>query len=56
MKIKKNKKLSSSQIIMLGFLGVIAVGTIFLMLPWSRRVQEERPFWMRCLRRLQLSA
>ena len=44
MKIKKNKKLSSSQIIMLGFLGVIAVGTILLMLPWSKAGAGGAPF------------
>lgn len=44
MKIRKNKKLSSSQIIMLGFLGVIAVGTIFLMLPWSKAGAGGAPF------------
>lgn len=33
--IYKNRKLSSSRIIMLGFLSVIIVGTALLMLPWA---------------------
>lgn len=44
MKTGKNRKLSSSQIILLGFLGVIAVGTILLMLPWSRAGAGGAPF------------
>ena len=40
----KNRKLSSSQIILLGFLGVIVVGTILLMLPWSRSGEGSAPF------------
>lgn len=32
----KRRRLSSSQIIMLGFMGVIALGTFLLMLPWAR--------------------
>lgn len=42
--IYKNRKLSSSQIILLGFLGVIAVGTVFLMLPWSKAGAGGAPF------------
>lgn len=42
--VYKNRKLSSSQIILLGFLGVIAVGTIFLMLPCSRAGTGGAPF------------
>lgn len=42
--VYKNRKLSSSQIILLGFLGVIAVGTVFLMLPWSKAGAGGVPF------------
>lgn len=42
--ILKRRRLSSSQIIMLGFMGVIAFGTILLMLPWSRAGEEGAPF------------
>lgn len=44
MKAGKNRKLSSSQIILLGFLGVIAVGTILLMLPWAKAGAGGAPF------------
>ncbi len=40
----KRRRLSSSQIILLGFLGVIASGTILLMLPWARAGAESAPF------------
>ena len=33
----KRRRFSSSQIIMLGFMGVIVLGTILLMLPWARK-------------------
>lgn len=42
--VLKNRKLSSSQIILLGFLGVIAVGTLILMLPWARAGAGGAPF------------
>lgn len=42
--VYKNRKLSSSQIILLGFLAVIAVGTILLMLPCSRAAAGGAPF------------
>ncbi|MCM1123873.1 MAG: Trk family potassium uptake protein [Eubacterium sp.] len=42
--VYKNRKLSSSQIILLGFLGVIAVGTFFLMLPCSKAGTGGAPF------------
>lgn len=42
--VYKNRKLSSSQIILLGFLAVIAVGTILLMLPCSRAAGGGAPF------------
>lgn len=45
MRVKiKRRKLSSSQIIMLGFLGVIAFGTFLLMLPWARAGAGNAPF------------
>ncbi len=44
MVISKKRKLSSSQIILLGFLGVIAVGTFFLMLPCSKAGAGGAPF------------
>ena len=45
MKIKwKRRRFSSSQIIMLGFMGVIALGTALLMLPWSRTGTDSAPF------------
>ncbi len=40
----KRRRLSSSQTIMLGFLGVIALGTALLMLPWARRGADGAPF------------
>lgn len=40
----KRRRLSSSQIILLGFLGVIALGTILLMLPWARADAGGAPF------------
>lgn len=40
----KKKKLTSSQIIVLGFSGVILLGTIFLMLPFSSREGSVTPF------------
>ena len=40
----KRRRLSSSQIILLGFLGVIALGTILLMLPWARAGAGSAPF------------
>ena len=40
----KRRRLSSSQIILLGFLGVIASGTILLMLPWARAGAGSAPF------------
>lgn len=40
----KRRRLSSSQTIMLGFMGVIALGTILLMLPWARAGAEGAPF------------
>lgn len=40
----KKRRLSSSQIILLGFLGVIASGTILLMLPWARAGAGSAPF------------
>ena len=39
-----HKKLSSFQIIILGFLGVILLGTILLMLPVSSSAGERTPF------------
>jgi trk system potassium uptake protein TrkH len=36
-KLRRKKKLSSSQIIILGFLGVILIGTLLLMLPWATK-------------------
>ena len=38
------KKLTSFQIIILGFLGVILLGTILLMLPWSSKDGGGAPF------------
>ena len=40
----KRRRLSSSQIIMLGFMGVIALGTILLMLPFARADAGGAPF------------
>ena len=40
----KKKKLTSFQIIILGFLGVILLGTVFLMLPVSTRAGTATPF------------
>lgn len=40
----KKKKLTSFQIIVLGFSGVILLGTIFLMLPLSSRVFDSYTF------------
>ena len=40
----KKKKLTSFQIIVLGFSGVILLGTIFLMLPLSSREGSVTPF------------
>ena len=40
----KRRRLSSSQIILLGFLGVIASGPILLMLPWARAGAGSAPF------------
>ena len=40
----KRRRLSSSQTIMLGFMGVIALGTMLLMLPWARAGEEGAPF------------
>lgn len=45
----KKKKLTSFQIIILGFLGVILLGTVFLMLPVSTRAEQQRRFRMLCL-------
>lgn len=45
----KKKKLTSFQIIILGFLGVILLGTVFLMLPVSTRAGTATPFRMLCL-------
>lgn len=42
--VYKNRKLSSSQIILLGFFAVIVVGTILLMLPCSRAAAGGAPF------------
>lgn len=42
--VYKNRKLSSSQIILLGFFAVIVVGTILLMLPCSRAAEGGAPF------------
>ncbi len=42
--VLKKRKLSSSQIILLGFLGVIAVGTFLLMLPCSKAGAGGAPF------------
>lgn len=45
MKMKwKRRRFSSSQIIMLGFMGVIALGTALLMLPWARAGAGSAPF------------
>ena len=45
MKMKwKKRRFSSSQIIMLGFMGVIALGTALLMLPWSKAGTGGAPF------------
>lgn len=41
---RKKKRLTSFQIIILGFLGVIALGTFFLMLPVSSREGSAAPF------------
>lgn len=40
----RRKKLTSFQIIILGFLGVILLGTVFLMLPVSTRARTATPF------------
>lgn len=40
----KRRRLSSSQIIMLGFMGVIALGTMLLMLPFARAGAGRAPF------------
>lgn len=40
----KKRKLTSFQIIILGFLGVILLGTLLLMLPLSSRTGESTPF------------
>lgn len=40
----KRRRLSSSQIIMLGFMGVIALGTLLLMLPFARAGSGRAPF------------
>lgn len=40
----KRRRLSSSQIIMLGFMGVIALGTMLLMLPFARAGADRAPF------------
>ncbi len=41
---RKRRRLSSSQIIMLGFMGVIALGTMLLMLPFARAGAGRAPF------------
>ena len=38
------RKLSSSQIILFGFAGVILVGTLLLMLPFATRTGHSAPF------------
>jgi trk system potassium uptake protein TrkH len=43
-KLRRKKKLSSSQIIILGFLGVILIGTLLLMLPWATKDAGSAPF------------
>jgi trk system potassium uptake protein TrkH len=43
-KLRRKKKLSSSQIIILGFMGAILMGTLLLMLPWATREQGSAPF------------
>ena len=40
-KTKKQMKLTSAQIIPLGFLGVIAVGTLLLLLPLRRSLMKK---------------
>jgi len=42
--VYKNRRLSSSRVILLGFLGVIILGTLLLMLPCSRRGAGGAPF------------
>lgn len=42
--IYKNRKLSSSRVILLGFLGVIILGTLLLMLPCSKNGTGGAPF------------
>ena len=42
--IKKRKRLSSFQIILLGFIGVIFLGALILMLPFSTRSGRVTPF------------
>ena len=42
--LRSKKKLTSFQIIILGFLGVILLGTILLMLPWSGKDGCAAPF------------
>ena len=39
------RKLSSSQIILFGFAGVILIGTLLLMLPFATRSRESATFW-----------
>ncbi len=39
------RKLSSSQIILFGFAGVILVGTLLLMLPFATKSGQSAPFW-----------
>ncbi len=43
--IHKKKKLTSFQVIILGFLGVILLGTFLLMLPISSREEIKTPFF-----------
>jgi len=40
-----NRKLSSSQIILFGFAGVILIGTLLLMLPFSTNSGQSASFW-----------
>ena len=42
--IYKNRRLSSSRVILLGFFGVIVLGTLLLMLPCSRAGAGGAPF------------
>ena len=54
--IRRKRRLSSFQIIILGFAGVILIGALLLMLPISTTGGNVTPSMKRCLQQLLPSA